>query len=59
MIDDEKIFWKDGFTGKCEGGYYYRAFDIRKFIEKVEETKGEVVGLQFEDNNLNIIVAEK
>jgi hypothetical protein len=56
---EEKIFWKEGFEGICTGGIYYRTPDLRKFLEDVEEKKGEIVGLQFEDNNLNIIVNEE
>ena len=46
------IFWKDGFKGKCSGGYYYRVFDMVKFMK---ELPGEVVGLRFDENNLEFI----
>jgi hypothetical protein len=46
---NDVIFWKDGFNGQAKGGI---------FMELVEEseTGGEVVGLRFDDNNLEIIV---
>ena len=34
-MKDNKIFWKDGFSGECAGGYYFRAFDLVKFFIKV------------------------
>ena len=54
-----KTFWKDGFQGKAEGGYYFRAFDLVKFINRLEDSKGEVVGLEFDGNNINVIVKSK
>jgi hypothetical protein len=55
---EEQVFWKDGFAGECLGGIYIRAFDLVKFLEKVEADSkgGEVVGLKFDGNNLEIIV---
>jgi len=57
---EEKIFWKDGFAGECVGGIYIRAFDLKKFLEKVEADErgngGEVVGIMFSGNNLEVIV---
>jgi hypothetical protein len=55
---EEKIFWKDGFDGEAKGGMHVRSFDLNKFIKKVEasETGGEVVGIKFEDNNLELII---
>ena len=53
---NKKIFWVDNFTGKASGGYYFRAFDLVKFMKLVEKEEGEVVGLEFEDNNVNIII---
>ena len=55
----EQVFWKDGVDAICKGGIFYRAFDLVKFLEKVEadtENGGEVVGLKFDGNNLEIIV---
>jgi hypothetical protein len=57
---DNKIFWKDGFAGECRGGIFTRAVDLKKFLELVEANEsgngGEVVGLRFSDNNLELIV---
>jgi len=52
----DKTFWKDGVHGQVRGGYYFRAFDLVKFIKKVENKEGEVVGLEFDGNNVNIII---
>jgi len=53
----KKIFWLDEFKGeKASGGYYFRAFDLIKFMKLVEKEEGEVVGLCFEDNNVDIII---
>ena len=60
---NEEVFWKDGFEGKCRGGIFVRAVDLKKFLELVEadenENGGEVVGLRFDDNNLEVIVKPK
>jgi hypothetical protein len=59
---DEQIFWKEDFTdGEAKGGFFIRAFDLRKFLKSVEEAEhgGEVVGLRFSDNNLEVIVKPK
>ena len=58
---NEQIFWKDTFNGeKAKGGIFTRAVDLKKFLELVETNEngngGEVVGLRFSDNNLEIIV---
>lgn len=57
---NEKIFWKDGFDGECRGGIFTRTVDLKRFLELVEANAngngGEVVGLRFSDNNLEIIV---
>ena len=56
---EQKIFWLDEFKeGKAQGGYYFRAFDLVKFMKLVEKEEGEIVGLEFEDNNVNIIIKE-
>ena len=53
----KKIFWLADFTeGTAHGGYYFRAFDLIKFMKLVEKEEGEVVGLEFEDNNVNVII---
>ena len=51
-----RFFWKDGYEGPVQGGYYFRAFDLVKFMKLVEKEEGEVVGLEFEDNNVNVII---
>ena len=52
-----KMFWLEEFKdGTARGGYYFRAFDLIKFMKLVEEEEGEVVGLEFEDNNVNVII---
>ena len=36
----KKIFWLDEFKdGKAQGGYYFRAFDLIKFMKLVEKEK--------------------
>jgi hypothetical protein len=55
-MSESKIFWKEGFEGKCMGGIMFRSFDLNEFIKKVEERKGEVIGIKFEGNNLELIV---
>ena len=59
---NEQIFWKDTFDGEqAKGGFFTRAVDLKKFLELVEssENGGEVVGLRFDDNNLEVIVKSK
>ena len=53
----EKVFWKDGFEGEAQGGLHFRSFDLNKFIKGIEESNigSEVVGIKFEDNNLELI----
>ena len=55
---DKKIFWSDKASPnqKYNGWYYFRAFELVKFMKLVEKEEGEVVGLEFEDNNENIII---
>jgi len=54
---NKTIFWLEKWSGSAKGGYYFRSFDLNKFIEKLEkEGHGKVVGLEFEDNNVNVIV---
>ena len=60
---NKKTFWSDEAhihfhrnKGKVIGGYYFRAFELVKFMKLVEEEEGEVVGLEFEDNNVNVII---
>ena len=58
-----RTFWSDEAhihvhknKGKMRDGYYFRSFDLNKFMERVEKEEGEVIGLEFEDNNVNIII---
>ena len=56
---NKKIFWLADFKeGTAHGGYYFRAFDLIKFMKLVEKEEGEVVGLCFEDNNVDIIIKD-
>ena len=60
MIDNN-VFWKEDFTdGVVKGGIYVRSFDLKKFLELVETNEsgngGEVVGLRFDGNNLEVLV---
>ena len=61
----KKIFWSDEAhihfhrnKGKVIGGYYFRAFDLIKFMKLVEKEEGEVVGLEFDhpNHNINVII---
>lgn len=57
MEFSKRIFWLDGWEGVSKGGYYFRSFDLNKFMKKLEEEgHGKVVGLEFEDGNVNCIV---
>jgi len=58
-----RTFWSDEAhihvhknEGKMRDGYYFRSFDLNKFMERVEKEEGEVIGLEFEDNNVNVII---
>jgi hypothetical protein len=58
---NKRIFWSEEVEGglkdeKFHGGYYFRAFDLIKFMKLIEKEEGEVVGLEFEGNNVNIII---
>ena len=56
---NDKVFWREDFNdGNAKGGYYFRAVDLTKFFNLVENSEGggEVVGLRFDDNNVEIIV---
>jgi len=60
MAFNNVVFWKDGFDdGEAQGGIFVRSVDLKKFIEKVEADGTEVVGIKFEDNNLEIITKVK
>jgi hypothetical protein len=59
---NEEVFWKESFTdGEAKGGFFVRAVDLKKFLESVENADhgGEVVGLRFSENNLEVIVQPK
>ena len=58
----KKIFWLDEFKdGKAQGGYYFRAFDLIKFMKLVEKEEGEIVGLEFDhpNHNINVIIKDE
>tara|TARA_B100001094_G_C18072787_1_gene740999 strand:- start:148 stop:348 length:201 start_codon:yes stop_codon:yes gene_type:complete len=53
------VFWKENWDGEqAKGGIYFRSFDLNKFIRGVEE-KDEVVGIQFDGNNIQLITKIK
>ena len=52
------IFWLDKFEGKAQGGLWFRAIDLNKFIQKVQADDKKVVGIRFEGNNLELIFTE-
>jgi hypothetical protein len=52
-----KIFWLEEFKdGRAQGGYYFRAFDLVKFMKLVVKEEGVVVGLEFEGNIVIVII---
>ena len=60
---NKRTFWSDEAhihvhknKGKMRDGYYFRSFDLNKFMRLVEKEEGEVIGLEFEDNNVNVII---
>lgn len=56
---EDKVFWREDFQdGEAQGGFFFRSFDLNKFLKQVEESEngGEVVGIRFEGNNLEVIV---
>ena len=54
---ENQVFWKEGFEGSAKGGLMFRSFDLNKFLQKIENEMGEeVVGVEFEGNNLNILI---
>ena len=56
---ESKVLGQKPVKGKVVGGYYFRAFDLIKFMKLVEKEEGEVVGLEFEDNNVNVIIKDE
>ena len=56
-MKESTFFWKDGFNGEATGGYYFRAFDLKKFFKRLEADGKEVVALEFDNsNNVNVII---
>jgi hypothetical protein len=57
-MEGKKIFWKEQFSGEAKGGMFFRSFDLNEFIKKVESSEegGEVVGIKFEGNNLELLI---
>ena len=53
-----EIFWLDEFEGEAKGGLWFRAFDLNKFIQKVQTDDKKVVGMRFEGNNMELIYTE-
>ena len=56
---ETEIFWLDKFEGEARGGLMFRAFDLNKFIQKVQADNKKVVGIRFEGNNLELIFTEE
>ena len=53
------VFWKDGFDGRAEGGFFFRSFDLNKFMEGITEKGDNIVGISFTGNNCEIICESK
>lgn len=56
---DNKVFWREDFTdGEAKGGFYFRAVEFKKKLDMVEEAEngGEIVGICFDENNVEFIV---
>ena len=60
-MNKDKTFWKEEleWKGKIEGGYYFRAFELVEFFRKLEKINKEIVGLEFDGNNVNVIVRDE
>ena len=55
---EEDVFWKDGSDIKNQVIIPFRSFELNKFMrENIESSEHnlEVIGLKFEDNNVEII----
>ncbi len=55
---EEDVFWKDGSDIKNQVIIPLRSFELNKFMrENIESSEHnlEVIGLKFEDNNVEII----
>ena len=56
MAFNEKIFWVEDFQGGlAQGGIFTRSFELKEFLESVEESGKQIVGLKFDGNNLEVI----
>lgn len=56
-MSESLLLWKDGFEGEAQGGFFFRSFELKQFMKKVEEQTGrKVVGLDFDGNNVEVIV---
>ena len=55
---ETEIFWLNEFEGEAKGGLWFRAFDLNKFIQKVQTDDKKVVGMRFEGNNMELIYTE-
>ena len=60
-MNKNKTFWKEElkWEGKIEGGYYFRAFELVEFFERLGKENKEVVGLEFDGNNVNVITRDE
>jgi hypothetical protein len=66
-MKEKKIFWVDG-DYEATGGIYWRGFELKEFIKRVESQVGEVVGIAIEPDsddsddysaNIEFIVKDK
>tara|TARA_R100000951_G_C2562226_1_gene155988 strand:+ start:145 stop:318 length:174 start_codon:yes stop_codon:yes gene_type:complete len=55
-MENNTIFWKEGFEGKAKAGIIFRTFDLNKFMTEIEQKNSEVVGVKFEGNNCELIL---
>ena len=54
---EPSTFWLNDWSGEVKPGvFYFRSFDLNKFFEKLQKMGHKVVGLEFEDNNVGLIV---
>ena len=51
-IDPKQVVYE----GEGKGGYFIRAFDLIKFIDKIKAKGKNVVGIRFDGNNVELIV---
>lgn len=56
MEEEKQIFWKDGFEGEAQGGYYIRN-NIKEFFKVLSDKGLNPVGISFDGSyNLEIII---